>query len=288
MRKSGNCCGINTAEIGQEAYCSALTTLGAVAVEKLLLASVAALALMMGPAFAADMPVKAPPMAPVVAPTYSWTGFYVGGNMGYGWDPGDVLVSPGPQPAFGLPPFTTNTHRNGFIGGGQIGYNLQSGALVYGIEVDFSGADITGSVTDLTPGPPFGPPGSFQQVNERMDWFGTLRGRLGLTPSNNLMVYATGGLAAGRYSYSSLEFFPGVSYPATGNSINAGWTIGAGAEWAFLGNWSVKLEYLYYDFANTTVIGFQIPAGGPFFVSNGFENKGNIIRVGLNYRFGGR
>jgi outer membrane immunogenic protein len=231
------------------------------------------------------MPVKAP-VYKAAAPVDPWTGFYVGVNAGYGWGQGDVLVSPGPA-GFGLAPFTTHPNPKGFIGGGQVGYNLRSGSFVYGVEADFSGANINGSVTDPTPGQLLGPAGSFQQVNVKLDWFGTLRGRVGFTPINNLLVYATGGLAVGHYSYSSLESYPLVIYPSAASATKAGWTVGGGAEWALPGNWSVKSEYLHFDLGSQTLVALPIPVFPPFSVSSQFKNSGDLVRVGLNYRFGG-
>jgi outer membrane immunogenic protein len=248
--------------------------------KKLLVAGIAAAAFCGAPAIAADMPVKAPPAAPM----FNWTGWYVGGHAGYGWGRDNVLVSPEPQPAFGLVPFTTHNDPKGFIGGGQIGVNRQLGALVFGVEADFSGTDITGNVIDPTP-VLLGGPGSFQQVHEKMNWFGTLRGRVGFAPSDNLLIYATGGLAVGHHTYSSLTFFPGTQYTGVGNATNSGWTIGGGAEWALPGNWSAKLEYLHYDLADHTITALPSPIGGIFHVDNKFDNTGNIARVGLNYKF---
>lgn len=233
------------------------------------------------PVLAADMALKAPP---VPAATCTWCGWYVGLNAGYGWSQKSVLISPQPDPAFGLAPFTVSPDPKGFIGGAQIGFNQQSGRWVYGLEADFSGANISGSTTFFIP-PPFGP--GVQPVSEKLDWLATLRGRVGATLFPNFLIYGTGGLAVGHNSYSSNEVYlpAGPQYPSSGSSTNAGWTAGAGVEWALLGNWSAKLEYLYYDLGKHTITGASIPPS-IFSVASRFDSTGNILRAGLNYKFG--
>ena len=230
------------------------------------------------PAFAADLPVKASPPAPPAAP--AWTGFYVGASAGYGWSQQDVLISPLPDPLFGLPAFTANLVTHGFIGGAQAGYNFQSGSFVGGIEADFSGSDIRGNTTVNII--------SFagiQPISQKLDWFGTLRLRAGFTPIQNLLLYATGGLAYGHTNYSSDEIYVPVQYPSSGSSTNAGWTVGGGAEWLFTRNWSAKVEYLFYDLGHHTLTALPVPALPPFFVTSRFDNTGNIVRAGVNYHF---
>ncbi|HEX2654632.1 MAG TPA: outer membrane protein [Xanthobacteraceae bacterium] len=244
-----------------------------------------------GSAFAADMaarmPVKA---APMIAPVSSWQGFYVGGNIGYGWGNGRASNSSLTQGAVTfLDPSTLNTDPDGVIGGGQIGYNWQMGSLVTGLEVDIQGSGIKGSNTKA----PFtagGVPtvGSSLSFNERISWFGTVRGRLGFTATPSLLLYATGGLAYGEVKDSAnVHFAASGDFPASVSKTKAGWTAGAGGEWMFAPNWSAKIEYLYVDLGNQSasvstaaVIGF-----GATPINYDWKNQDHIVRAGVNYHF---
>ena len=139
-----------------------------------------------------------------VAPTcdFTWTGFYLGGNAGYGWGDGNTDFDPLPDPTTfaNLAPTTLHPDAAGFIGGGQLGYNYQWNWLVLGLETDFQGTDIEGS--DRVDGfagftaPPTNPD-RFLEAHERMQWLGTVRGRIGFAPICRLLIYGTGGLAYG-------------------------------------------------------------------------------------------
>jgi outer membrane immunogenic protein len=245
------------------------------------------------PAFAADIAVKASPVAP--APVFSWTGFYGGLNMGVSF--GDASTNwnyfaPSGTAPLGGPPTvcgisggafcisdSDTVNMNGPIGGAQVGYNWQTGNFLAGIEADFQGTGQSGT-RDLTI--PFQVNGisggtAGVSITERMLWLGTVRGRLGYVADRSLL-YATGGLAYGRVevdsSTSATGFFapdvPGAPPPCpaggpcpvwnfSGNGVTkTGWTIGGGAEWAVGGNWSAKVEYLFVDLGsfNTTFTGF--------------------------------
>jgi len=151
---------------------------------------------------------------------------------------------------------------NGFVGGGQIGYNWQGASpLVLGIEADFQG---TGqSRTDTV--------GAFS-LEQKLPWFGTVRGRIGYA-FDRVMLYATGGLAYGDYKLTVSG--PGGS--ASDDATKTGWTVGGGVEWMFAPQWSTKLEYLYIDTGDRDVTLFGVPFTG--------RAKDNIVRVGLNYHF---
>lgn len=238
---------------------------------------------------AADLPRKAPIAAPIVAPMYNWTGFYVGVHAGYGWSDIDAATTFLPTPAaFGADNFTYGYDADGFLAGGQIGFNYQIANWLLGIEADISWADINGGAT-VAPMTFLGAPlaGSFHTSSFDMNWFGTLRGRLGFT-ANQLLVYVTGGLAFADIDYAARTFFaPGAfDYVGSGSSTEAGWTLGGGVEWAFAPNWSAKFEYLYYDLGDTTIIQNPVAPNPPFQVATNFDNAGHIVRIGLNYRFG--
>jgi outer membrane immunogenic protein len=255
---------------------------------------------------------KAPPKR-----FYSWEGLYLGANVGYGrasntgLDPGARGVQTGvflDGPAqlagqlAGLAPLGLNT--KGSLGGGQIGYNWQVGALVWGIETDFDGTHISGSVARNSNNPVTGfPPFSIQTNlygSQSLDTFGTLRGRIGWTPFDHNLFYATGGLAYGHASSSvgiaQIEVLGDTFTSSSGMAAKTlpGWTIGGGWEWALAANWSIKTEYLYYDLGTLHCTAnpiFGIAFMGPPFTLTTFnpstEFKGSIFRVGLNWRLGG-
>jgi outer membrane immunogenic protein len=252
------------------------------------------------PAFAADLPVKAPPFVQVV--TYNWTGFYIGGNVGGAWEgsstetPSGVFLTTFPGQAFPL----AIGSRSGFTGGGQFGYNWQAGAAVFGLEADFNFLELgSRSVNTAVPGATFfgsGAPPNTQTYNVgRENFFGTVRGRIGYA-WDPVLLYVTGGLAYGSGSTNSVTYTsttpPTVYATFQGNSSNSvGWTIGAGLEYAVGNGWSVKGEYLYVDLNSnnrtllpTTVIG--TPATGASFADSSGD-RFSIIRIGLNYKFGG-
>jgi outer membrane immunogenic protein len=223
-------------------------------------------ALIAGPAMAADlgMPVKAPP-APV-APAYNWTGFYLGGQIGYGWGSAYQEGANG----FGD---TGNYDISGIVGGGTAGYNWQfGGSWVLGVETDFSGADITGTgASSLTYN--CTTTGCYNDIH----WFGTVRGRLGYA-WNNVLLYGTGGFAYGS-AEAGIVGCPG-GFCGT-NEVN-GWTAGGGIEYGLAPNWSVKVEYLHVDMGryNFTMAGGCAGTGGC--VSPAVFD---LVRGGINYHF---
>ena len=129
-------------------------------------------------------------------------------------------------------------------------------------------------------------------VTQKLDWLGTVRGRVGITPASNWLLYATGGLAYGGTRFSNqfvrTDLNPNVGFAGNLSQTPVGWTIGAGAEYMITSNWTVKGEYLYYNLGNTRVTGlpFNQPANG-FGADGLYRTSGSIVRVGLNYKFGG-
>lgn len=249
-------------------------------------------------AFAADLPTtKGPPaFAPPPPPAFSWTGVYVGLNAGWAsiYDHGDPFcVTPGGV-LNGTGCDTTNVpgaqiNANGFLGGGQIGYNWQVSQFVFGLETDFQGAELKGSLYVAGPfatvgGGTSGPGASFT-ADERLSWLGTARGRVGFLITPTLLLYGTGGLAYGEVSVDQNTIFPTLQYPSSTSSTRAGWTAGAGFEYAIDPHWSVKFEGLYYDLGSISTSAGPVPALTTFRGGKTFDIDGAIARVGVNYKF---
>jgi outer membrane immunogenic protein len=265
---------------------------------KRILCGIAILAIgVCGHAYAADMPVKAPPAPPPLA--FSWTGFYAGLNAGYGWGEtrqtytGDVAGTP--QGAGNIVlnllqnittfpassannPLSLRDRSSGFAGGGQLGFNKQfDPKWVAGIETDLQFADLKGS-SFFAPQPPGGVTFSLTE-NDRLKWFGTTRGRLGYLPTERLMLFGTAGVAYGRTSdttaianTSAIGFLVGggpttIFCPASAvclanaeSHTEVGWTAGGGIEYAVTNAVSLKVEYLHVDLGSQT---FRLVAQQP-------------------------
>ncbi len=211
------------------------------------------------PSFAADLPpptyqtpsYKAPAYSPeyYVAP-FSWTGFYLGINGGYGFGSSNWTNVTGTSGDFDV---------SGGLAGGTLGYNLQTGVWVWGIEADAAYSWIKGS-------------GCGANCETRNDWLGTARGRIGYA-WDHWMPYLTAGAAFGDVKMT--PFSGGGSETKT----KIGWTAGVGVEYAFLGAWSAKIEYLYVDLGTATVS--AATAG----LDNDVKFSTSIVRGGVNYRF---
>lgn len=291
------------------------------AMKKLLIAGAALTTLIGTHALAADMPLKAPPPP---APVWSWTGFYVGGNVGYGWgtarnDPSFSQTDTFPSTNLAIFAATDSAKLNGVNGGLQAGFNWQVSNYLYGIETDFQGSGQRGSDTfnsviqNLSVGGVGNNPATVTDT-DKLRWFGTTRGRVGLV-MDRWLVYGTGGVAYGNVNQSgnvqpanSLSGGFNTNAPIVWNqsTTRVGWTAGVGVENAITQNWSWKVEYLYVDLGTATAnlsggIGTTIglpyncygPTGGG--ICNNFHNPAsgtitshftdNIVRVGLNYKF---
>ncbi|PSO16020.1 outer membrane protein [Bradyrhizobium sp. MOS003] len=291
----------------------------------LLVASAIAMLLAPG-AFAADLAVphitaKAPPVA--ADPGHNWSGFYAGINIGYGWGRSatavDFINAGGNAP---LSSSAGTFNLDGVTGGGQLGYNWQRDVFVLSLEADFQGSGRKGSLGALCAGAPDGlqdgvcTPGhrgdnTFDpalpvtfDLTQKLDWFGTVRGRLGVVVTPRVLVYGTGGLAYGRVSTSgsvsaiNVGGTPGadggtftpVAASFSSSTTKFGWSAGAGVEGAFADNWSARFEYLHVDLGTvsgslaTPVIALS---GAPLVVGYRSHITDNILRVGVNYRFSG-
>jgi len=198
---------------------------------------------------------------------YNWTGFYFGGHVGLGWDDassditGSALIRP--LITVGSIPSSLATDPKGPLGGLQFGYNYQLNKMVYGVEVDFSLANIDGGASTTLPGPilPFAT--YTTTVDQRLNWFSTLRARVGFLQTDHVLFYGTGGLAVGQSNYTAnihrTAILLNFNVPASATETKTGWTVGAGAEYALDNKWSVKAEYLYYDLGSVTLNGTQVP-----------------------------
>ena len=251
-------------------------------------------------AVAADLPTHAPAPAPepiYAAPIFTWTGFYVGVNVGGIFANHNAsLVAASPIPVFvnalfpGTVPASASLDSAGILGGVQAGYNWQMGNIVLGVEADVGVASASKTLNFNST--PFGVAvNAFGKAG--VSWLGTARVRLGFTPWDNFLVYATGGAAFGGVenrlgAVASIGGVPIANYAGGGRSTSTGWTVGGGFEYGFNYNWTVKTEYLYYNLGSRTITG--VDAGPVFpgeFVSYRVKNDGHIFRVGLNYKFGG-
>lgn len=183
-------------------------------------------------------------------PRYLWTGLYIGAQAGYGWGTSRLTDANGIT--------TGNFDTDGFVGGGTLGYNFQSGQIVWGLETDISYTDLNGGSFVNCPG----------QCTSGLDWLWTLRGRIGVD-MNGWMPYITGGLAVG-------DGF-GTVGPVARSETLTGWTIGGGLEVKLDRNWSMKAEYLFVDLGDV-----RVPTPVP---SRADMDELHIVRAGINYKF---
>jgi outer membrane immunogenic protein len=204
---------------------------------------------------AADMPRPVYKGMRSVIAYYNWTGFYAGIQGGYGW--GDSTWS---TSALGT---AVSNKPTGYLLGGTVGYNYQTGSFVWGLEGDLAWADIKDSVNC----------GLGLTCETANRWLGTARVRVGYA-FDRFLPYVTGGAAFGEVRATTT---PGG---VTAKDTRMGWTAGAGLEYAFLGNWTAKIEYLYVDLGSFDT-GFTAP------ILTNVSMKENIVRAGLNYRFSG-
>ena len=253
-------------------------------------------------ACAADLPVKAP--APVAAPLPTWTGFYVGGNVGGAWsdDKATLFLL---ENLTGIAPLTVNTGNAAFIGGVQEGFNWQfDPRWVFGLEADWSytnaGRSLSQNLTGLAGAVlPF----SSSTLGTRLDWVGSARNRLGFLITPTLMLYGTGGVAFGKIDYTgtgALNNPFGFIYAANTafNKTAVGWTAGAGLEWMVTSHWLVRGEYLFYDlssaqnaatnnpltFNGLCIVGMCPPPTANTAFSWG-QMRLNEVRAALSYKF---
>jgi outer membrane immunogenic protein len=259
----------------------------------------------------------------------NWTGFYIGANTGAGWgktssvnqplDPASGLFFFSTDTGFAPGSFDTSLRPDGWLGGLQAGFNWQAGVFVFGVEADIQKSAIDGSFSRSA----YIVPANFGALypvvlntDSDLEWFGTVRGRVGFLITPNFLLYGTGGLAYGHVDNSaSITFAPNVQpsllvfdynalhfecrttaatptaicYAGSGSDTRIGWTAGFGGEWQLDAHWSVKFEYLHMQLPGVTLnLVSPSPPSTPG-VSTNFvfdDFTYDIVRVGLNYRFG--
>ena len=259
-----------------------------------------------GSALAADLPYRvAPPVyAPAPLPVFTWTGAYIGVNAGYAFNAetrvtardsfGNVAGVAG-----GFGPTGFRSTADGFTGGGQVGYNLQlpglggfgpGGGIVVGVEADAAYTDLNRGTTASL--------GNFSGTYRTgLDYLGTVRGRVGYA-FNQFLIYGTGGFAYGGVN-DRASFFAGntLRYAGHNDDMATGFVYGGGVEYAlptgsFLNFFkasavTLKAEYLHYDLGSSNVSAAATFANAaPASYNVRFKNEGDIVRAGLNYKFG--
>jgi outer membrane immunogenic protein len=256
----------------------------------LALLTFAAISVGAGIADAADLPVKAPVAAPV--PTFSWTGFYFGVHGGAGWGTVESSTDVGALAAgLGLGGLTfvlpTSSHTiNGFLAGGQIGWNWQATPnFVWGIEGNISWTNLEGNSPCVV----------IFNCSAEINWMADISGRLGFVPTNvpNLMVYVKGGVAWADtdYSFGNSIGIAGLgtfSATASESDTRIGFLLGMGAEYAFAQNWSAKIEYNYIDFGSESYNFPLILAAGGTITANApveIDQFVHVMKFGVNYRW---
>jgi outer membrane immunogenic protein len=213
--------------------------------------------------------------APAIAPPYSWTGIYVGANVGYGWS----KLRPGTISFFDPGVFGTidgiDYSLKGVIGGGQAGFNYQFDNILLGIEGDFSGTGIDGSVTDSV---------HLYTATSKINWLATARGRAGVVMMERALIYATGGLAVADIKTTLDDVYPAGIITTTSSATYVGWTVGGGVEFALAPHWTVKAEYLYVDLGSKEY-NFYERSGGWQRITGTAAVTASITRVGANFKF---
>lgn len=262
--------------------------------------------------------VTAPLLPPSATATYDWSGCYAGVNAGalFSAEQYSLAMAGGFLLNNNLFSNPANKSQVGhsfasdgtsFTGGGQIGCNRQTGMLVWGFEADFDHAGQLSKTANFGPaGPIIGASdparnhvsSQTDSVGQNGDWYSTVRGRIGLAATPTLLLYATGGLAVARISSSANVSFGADRFFLSNNMFagshsetRMGWTIGAGSEWAFLPNWSVRAEYLFMDFGSFSyALACTVPSCSgaptiPYAWSAHVQSADHVFRVGLNYTF---
>ena len=237
---------------------------------KIAFAAAAALALGTVSASAADMAARYTKAPVAVAAVYNWTGFYIGADVGYGWGRSTGTLAN----AAGAFPVPYSLDPSGVIGGGFVGFNYQISNVVLGVEADWQASDLNESGNFLLGGVPT------YAIGTKVKDYGSVRGRLGLA-FDRWMVFGTGGFAWGSWD-TSYGFIGAPAFVTSSVSSHAGWTAGAGVEYAFTDNWLARAEYRYTDLGRASFVSAATNSS-----ELGNRVTINDVRVGIAYKFGG-
>jgi outer membrane immunogenic protein len=247
--------------------------------KKALLAGAALAALTIGalPAAAADLATRPVYKAPVAVPVaYNWSGFYIGGHVGYGWGEKDwdqTFTTPGFGAAF---PNRSTSNVDGFLGGGQVGINWQSGMWVFGLEGDFSWTDADGcGRQSISPG--------FNNCTS-VNWYATATGRLGVAFDRSLLYVKGGAAFVDEDHFVANTVFPTGGATSTSNT-RTGWTVGGGLEYALWDNWSAKIEYNFMDFGTDNRAFTYTGINAGLTERYDIDQQVHVVKFGVNYRF---
>jgi outer membrane immunogenic protein len=249
--------------------------------KKAMLGGVAALALASAAcsAYAADLPPRVPVYTPPVVPLYSWTGFYMGVHFGWATTRTDWTMNT---------PIANNAaifNADGIMGGGQMGYNFQSGNFLWGIEADFSTSDQDGAgLQTITP--------SWTSAT-KINWFGSMAGRLGYV-WDRALIYFKGGFAWAQETHQQSLTLAGNTNPIIISGLDTfhtGWVAGVGVEVALWDNFTAKVEYNYFDLGTESLNFVNTSLGttnrGALFDNFDIDQRFHLIKFGVNYRWGG-
>jgi outer membrane immunogenic protein len=230
-----------------------------------ILLTTASLVAISGTAFAADLPSRAaPPVFVPPPPIFTWSGAYVGAQIGYEWGTSSNSVFASPGAGVGLGSYSPN----GVVGGAHIGYNYQISQFVVGLEGDVNGSSYRGNNAVF---------GGLGTVSTRSNVDGSIRGRVGVA-WDRALIYATGGAAFGSIHDS---FANGIGVD-TESTTRVGWTVGGGVEYAVTNNWSVRAEYRYTDYGSTN-FSLLNTSGGIFTMRS--HDTDNRVQAGFSYKF---
>jgi len=251
---------------------------------------IAAAALATTPALAADLAPAAAPMyykAPPVMAPQTWTGFYLGGDIGGAWSHTDGSWGG----LAGVNPTSGGENGSSFLGGAHVGYDYQfAPSWVIGVEGDWTWTHAGGSNSQTWTlagtGTPI--PGSATTMNATVDWLASIRGRLGYLITPSVMAYVTGGAAWGGIHYGATASDPAAGYLASTafNNTSDGFVVGGGLEWAMTTHWSIRAEYLYYrlDSGQSALAPSNVVGIGPSSFGWGHTSV-DVARAGLSYKF---
>jgi outer membrane immunogenic protein len=241
-----------------------------------LVVAVAGLAALIGtPALAADLPMAAPVYKAAPPVPFSWSGFYIGVNAGYGWASSNWTFIDSFPPA----PFSSaKINSAGLLGGVEAGADHQFGNWVLGIGADFSliNSDATSSTSTVL--------GTAVAAHSEIDWLATFTGRFGYALDRSLL-YLKGGVAGAEFKDDILLTAGAAALDsAVQDNTRIGWTIGAGYEYAILDNWTARIEYDYLDFARKNEV-FSFSSGTGIAIDHSIDRKIQLLKLGVDYKF---